>query len=120
MPTRDIAPRSTEELLEDLAHQTRQPAAQVRRLFAVFKANTLAAGRYLPRGYGGPIALAVPPEAAETARVWADPANGQITTVQVPGDHFSMLRPPHSEVLAEHVSRLLAGVELRPVREEKR
>jgi amino acid adenylation domain-containing protein len=113
----DLAGASTEDLLDRLSEQARQSgalppeidAAQVRRLFSVFKANSLAAGSYRPGALDGPLALFLPEgsRGTETERVWTALAGEGTRTVEVPGDHFSMLRPPQVSVLADRLIQLL-------------
>jgi amino acid adenylation domain-containing protein len=106
---------SAEDLLEHLAGEARRtgalPAeidgAAVRRLFSVFQANTLAVARYRPQPCAGPVVLVVPEARAGQAETWARLAGGGSRTIQVPGNHFSMLQPPSAETLAEYLGQLL-------------
>ncbi|HKV09578.1 MAG TPA: amino acid adenylation domain-containing protein, partial [Thermoanaerobaculia bacterium] len=111
----ELARLPVEDLLDRLGEEARRSgilppeidAEQVRRLFAVFKANALAARGYEPRACGGSVTLLLPEGSPETERIWSDLAAGRARTVQVSGDHFSMLRPPHSETLADRFRQVL-------------
>jgi thioesterase domain-containing protein len=82
-------------------------------LFAVFKANLEAARRFRPRRYPGE-ALVV--RAAGSDRFAAgDPGGGwdrlaaRTRLATVPGDHHSLVRPPHVAALAEVLENALAA-----------
>ncbi len=81
--------------------------AEIRRLAAACKAHLAALARYKPRPCSGPAVLF----AAESGRSSRD---GRWTKLcpklciePMPGDHFSMLREPNVQVLAERLGRFL-------------
>lgn len=93
---------------------------QLRRLFRhharVFRANVRAVRRYTPVPSGRPMLLFRPVDRSITAVTgpkldWADFAS-EVTTVTVPGDHFSMMREPNIRVLAEQLKSYLHGSRL--------
>ncbi|MFI6688544.1 amino acid adenylation domain-containing protein [Streptomyces sp. NPDC050485] len=43
------------------------------------------------------------------APFWADTCLGEFTVVDVPGNHFSVIEPPHVQVVAEHLAGPLRG-----------
>jgi thioesterase domain-containing protein len=104
-----------EGFLEALAGAARRSGAlppeidadAVRRLFAVFKANTAAVARYRPQAQEGSVTILAPEGRAAAVASWARLAQGDVRAIEVPGDHFSMLQPPNSEALAERLGRLL-------------
>jgi amino acid adenylation domain-containing protein len=69
--------------------------AQLGERLRVFAANARAGAVWRPAAYDGPVTLAV------TGGRTADwPQAGRLTTHPVPGDHFTMLRPPHVGAVA--------------------
>lgn len=78
-----------------------------RRLTAVLEANLQALHSYRPRPYDGPITLFAAREIQLPAatRGWSDLAKGGLTLHEVPGDHDSILEPPH----LDHLARILTG-----------
>jgi amino acid adenylation domain-containing protein len=61
----------------------------------VFAANMRAAAVWQPSVYTGPVTLAV---TGDRPAAW--PQARALTRVAVPGDHFTMLRPPHLDAVA--------------------
>jgi amino acid adenylation domain-containing protein len=86
-------------------------AEEVRRLAAVCRAQLAAAAQYAPVPYSG---CAVLFRASQT-RARPDPRwqllCPQLHVEEVPGNHFSLLRPPAVAVLAERLDRYLAAPE---------
>ena len=60
----------------------------------VFAANLRAAAVWRPSVYTGPVTLAV---TGDRAGSW--PQARALTRIAVPGDHFTMLRPPHLDAV---------------------
>jgi thioesterase domain-containing protein len=112
-----------------------------RRLFNVFKTNILAIRSYEPHLYAGSITLfragerfnpqqaspswgqtilrGIKRNGAEQRAGGKDGANGWaalaaegVDVREVPGDHYTMLRKPHVEVLAEQLKDCLASVQV--------
>ena len=73
-----------------------------------FKVNFNAVRRYQPRQYDGRIVL-LTAERDQTDKVtaWANLATRGIEHHVVPGDHFSMLKDPHVEILATRLCACL-------------
>jgi thioesterase domain-containing protein len=87
----------------------------LRRLLAVFKANTRALERYVPRRFAGRITLFRPAAALRGLDGDGDPALGwgeltphPVAIEEVPGDHLGILAEPHVRTLA---ARLRAWAE---------
>jgi amino acid adenylation domain-containing protein len=93
---------------------------QLRRLLAVFKANTRALQRYTPRPYAGRVTLfrsagGVGAEASSVAAAaerdfgWQAFTTLPVAVEEVPGDHVRCLAEPHVQTLA---ARLRAHLDL--------
>jgi thioesterase domain-containing protein len=85
--------------------------AELRALRRVFESNLQAAGRYAPKPYGGAITLIrarkpVSPGVPED-RGWGALATGGLKQHEVEGDHYTLLRPPAVERLAERLNACL-------------
>ncbi|MFP2929406.1 thioesterase domain-containing protein, partial [Pyxidicoccus sp. 3LG] len=83
---------------------------QLRTLFEVFASNTRALKHYVPRTFSGRITLLRASEGVQNAtpdRGWAALATGGLELREVPGNHYSVLRVPGVQVLAELLSALL-------------
>lgn len=88
----------------------RQPAVQ--RVIGVIKANSEALIQYQPKPYAGQITLlnGEPLFGMNTQNAiagWLNLAQGGAEVYQIPGHHFSILRHPHVEILAERLSACL-------------
>ena len=80
---------------------------EIRRLAATCKAHVLAMSRYELRPYAGPCVL-LPAAKGRSGRDLRWPTVCPKLCIEpVPGDHFSMLREPHVEVLVERLGRYL-------------
>jgi thioesterase domain-containing protein len=85
---------------------------ELRRHFQIFKANVLAADRYVAQRYPGKLHLFRAGEqphgdSSDPTMGWADLAAGGVEVHMVPGSHFTMVREPHVRVLAEELSKCL-------------
>jgi thioesterase domain-containing protein len=88
--------------------------ADARLLFRVFKSNMFAYQRYVPRPVACPVFLfraserggEAPPDAAG---VWGDGGGSRVVVKDVPGNHYSILREPNVEALAEELRTALAA-----------
>ncbi|GIJ38415.1 non-ribosomal peptide synthetase [Micromonospora andamanensis] len=77
--------------------------ARVAAAHAVFVRTLQAVAGYQPEPYAGDITLVrptatrdlLPGSGAEAARFWPEICLGELTVIDVPGDHFSCLRPPN-------------------------
>jgi amino acid adenylation domain-containing protein len=82
---------------------------QARRVMAVFRANSLIVQSPVSTPYSGCLELFKAEEEAETARLftsdpslgWKDVVTGPVTVTVVPGNHNTLVRRPHVQVLAE-------------------
>lgn len=90
-------------------------AVDLERHLEVFKTNFRALLSYEPQPYGGDLNLFVAEEAGGNARndpagTWRALAEGATEVQPVPGDHYTMFRAPHLEILAERLGDRLAQV----------
>jgi aspartate racemase len=84
--------------------------AQLVRWWAVFLAHERALQRYEPLPAAHDLMLYHATErttALDPLPGWQALAPGRITLVPLPGEHFSLMRPPHVYALAEHLRRRL-------------
>jgi pyochelin synthetase len=87
--------------------------SQIRDLCAVFTANALAARRYVRQRYAGALTLFPARSGLASAgqdgrSEWLPLAAGGVGVRVVPGDHYTMLREPHVQVLAEALAACLS------------
>lgn len=84
---------------------------ELRRLLKLFSSHLSALARWQPAPYGGRLTFFLPAEEIggqdHPTRGWKDLARGGVEVVQVPGDHFSIMRAPHVAVLAKRLGRRL-------------
>jgi amino acid adenylation domain-containing protein len=85
-------------------------APRVRQLFDVFMANSRAALSYRPESPVVPITLyrASAGYLDDVTLGWGDVTPGGVRFRAVPGDHYSILTPPHLKVLADLLAADLA------------
>jgi thioesterase domain-containing protein len=88
--------------------------AQIRRLFDVFMANVQAMLSYVPQPYAGRVTLfrAVEDSAGgrgDASFGWANLALEGVALNEAPGTHFTMVRQPHVQVLAERLRAALGA-----------
>lgn len=86
--------------------------SQIRGLFEVFKANVKAVAEFAPRKAGYRIVLLEASErltdaAERLAAGWDELTEDGIKVVEVPGNHFTMIREPHVRFTAERLSRCI-------------
>ncbi len=81
--------------------------ARLERLARVFQANLAAWHAYAPGPYRGRLTLlraaGTPGELADNG--WRGVCGHALTVQTVPGDHYSLLRPPHVQALAASVDQ---------------
>ncbi|MBZ4414933.1 non-ribosomal peptide synthetase [Myxococcus sp. RHSTA-1-4] len=94
-----MAPEALLRTLEEAGQSLATGTQPLRALRGVFELNLLAAWRYVPPPYSGPV---VSLQAKGTTRVhgWEAVATGALEVHELDGDHYSILRAPHVERLA--------------------
>jgi len=87
--------------------------AYLRRLFAVFQNNVRAIRSHRAAAYDGEIRLFAAQErrTSDPATVWSKLALGSVEVHIVPGNHYSMLKPPHVQTLAQQLKASLFFVQ---------
>jgi amino acid adenylation domain-containing protein len=98
-----LPPNSQLRLLKELA---------LSPMLRIFYANSQAVQRYTPKIYSGPVTLfksSKPPSQAlpDQALGWHSLTTAEVRIHVIPGDHFSILKQPHVEILAEQLRRYL-------------
>ncbi len=93
----------------------RDSAGALRRMISVFTANARAAAEYRPADRlrsGVHLFLADDPGAAPRRPVdvaaWRQRTHGELVLGRVPGDHMTMVRPPHVRALAAEIRTRLS------------
>ena len=73
-----------------------QPGGELElaRRFAVFKANVAASSRYRPQTVRAPTLVIDAAGSPNQPAAWAAAVTGECTVVRVPGDHYTLLKPP--------------------------
>jgi len=84
----------------------------IRRLFHLFKANVRAARRYVPQPYPNRVTLLRANERLvevhqDATGGWSELAIGGVELQMIPGNHYSILRKPHIQVLAQRLKTYL-------------
>lgn len=85
---------------------------QMHQMLSVFKTNLQAMYRYVPQYYPDQITLfcACEPVAEKTqdsTQGWGELAGRGVEINQIPGDHYTMVREPHVQILAERLRTCL-------------
>jgi thioesterase domain-containing protein len=94
-----IPQESRERILSEL---------NIRPMLRVYQANSQANLNYVPQIYPNPITLLRTSGESSTAHKdstlgWSQLARGKVEVHQVPGNHLTMLKKPHVQVLAEQL-----------------
>ncbi|HEY9807298.1 MAG TPA: thioesterase domain-containing protein, partial [Candidatus Obscuribacterales bacterium] len=81
-------------------------------MFRIFAANSRAVRRYVPQIYSGQITLfrsARSPNqnSSDSSLGWQSLTTTKVETHVIPGDHFSILQPPHLNTLVKHLRQHL-------------
>lgn len=81
---------------------------QIRRLFHVFKTNVLALRGYVPQPYPNKVVLFQSSEQSEEDRRnstmnWIKLAAGGVEIHVIPGNHYTIVRRPHVQILAQRL-----------------
>ena len=114
------APEAMGRLLEMLTENSASSAGQpwpsstppeldhLLDLYAFFQTNLHALGAYRPKPYSGRVALLLTARnsTGADAPIWQQLAPGELEIHQVPGDHYSILQPPHVQDLANALQKL--------------
>ncbi|MBZ4421504.1 amino acid adenylation domain-containing protein, partial [Myxococcus sp. RHSTA-1-4] len=87
---------------------------------AVWKAHMRALFGYQPRPYEGPAVYLraseyVPPHPLHPEQPWQQLVRGGLELIHVPGNHQTMIEPPHVEVMARHLNACMRRLEAREV-----
>ncbi len=77
---------------------------QMYQLFKIFKTNTLAMNKFKPKPYKGRVVLFSVHE-QEPTRGWAKLVEGNLETLKVAGDHFTILQKPCVEQVSKKLKR---------------
>jgi thioesterase domain-containing protein len=90
--------------------------AQVRTLLRVFEANVKARDAYAASRYDGDITLFRASEEAlnsqqDVSKGWSQWTGREIDVLLTPGSHYTMLKRPHVEILAERLADRLRQTE---------
>jgi thioesterase domain-containing protein len=110
-PTDDRSP--IEELLTRARHVAVLPheidAATLERLASRFLRLSRALADHKPAAYRGRVRLlrAMDGATAPTTRQWLDLLGDQAESIDVPGDHYSLMRPPNLQTLAAELGKAL-------------
>jgi len=83
------------------------------RLFHVFKTNREALCAYVPGVYAGQVTYvqATGNGAADMPRDWHELALGGVDVYQLPGDHYSILKQPYVDALAQCIEQRVRTLE---------
>jgi len=78
---------------------------QLQQLLKIFKANNQAMYSYIPQIYSGKITLFCASEQmkANKLTIWEKQTAGSIEVHNIPGNHYSIVREPKVQFLAEHL-----------------
>jgi thioesterase domain-containing protein/acyl carrier protein len=111
-------------VLEQARHSPQGPLGlsleQLEHLFSVFKHHFEAQRLYVPRSYSGSTvlfrAITQPEQDSPDADLgWHRWLSGALAVHDVPGDHFSLLHPPHVAALAEKLDHHLRSLDRQQV-----
>ncbi len=85
--------------------------AYVRRLFAVFHNNTRAVMTYRAAAYDGEVTIFTAQEqltpTPDQQAAWSNLARAGVQVCSIPGNHYSIIRPPHVQTLAQQLNASL-------------
>jgi amino acid adenylation domain-containing protein len=115
IPVGDLKKLSLEQQWERIARQAElsdgMGVPEIRRLAAACRAHLAATSRYLPQPYSGKAVLfQAGPKLGRLDPRWKKLCP-YLSVEQVPGNHYSMLRQPEVQVLADRLGRYLNGDE---------
>jgi thioesterase domain-containing protein/acyl carrier protein len=122
MPDEALAGMEPEQMLQHLLEEGRKSAAvtpdtelpRLRALRQVFASNQRASAAWRPGPYAGSIELfrTTDPgkDVADQERSWKQLARDGVVVHDLSGDHYSVLRAPHVQVLARLLKESLARI----------
>jgi thioesterase domain-containing protein len=87
---------------------------QALRLLQIHKINAQAMRKYVPQAYGGQVTLFLAGEQLGEPSLelsWSKLVTGELHVHIVPGNHWSMLRSPHVQRVAERLKACLQEVQ---------
>ncbi|MEZ4867758.1 MAG: HAD-IIIC family phosphatase [Caldilineaceae bacterium] len=100
----------------DHAQPDQERNASQEHFFALFKANYQARLHYNPQRYQGDLVLFYArAQVVDVLAGWSDLVAGDLTTVALPGDHYSIMRAPHVKQLAQQLAQFLNQADVRSV-----
>ncbi|MCP4661804.1 MAG: AMP-binding protein [bacterium] len=116
-----VEPFDTAEEVLGLLHEKMQAAGlvppglelpEIVRLFAMFRINVRAMERYSASAYSGRLVLfkageRLSKESEAPDLGWSELAEGGLEIHEIGGNHYSILRDPHVEVLADCLAEIL-------------
>jgi amino acid adenylation domain-containing protein/non-ribosomal peptide synthase protein (TIGR01720 family) len=121
-PDEALAGMGPDELLQHLLEEGRRAATvtpdtelpRLRALRQVFESNVRANAKYRPEPYAGPLVLfrTTDPgkDPLEQEHGWRRLAVDGVEVHDLPGDHYSLLRAPHVQHLAEQLKEYLERI----------
>ena len=86
---------------------------QVRQLLEIFQSNVSAMSKYIPQPYSGQIVLIRASEALTEVKDkdltmgWGQLAMDGLEIQTIPGNHYSMIKQPHVQILAKYLNNHL-------------
>ena len=132
MPDESLAAMEPDEQLQHLLEEGRKSAAvtpdtelpRLRALREVFASNLRANASYRPEPYAGPIVLLRSEDPGkdpvDQERSWKRLAGDAVEVHDLAGDHYSLLRAPHVQRLAERLKEYLERARASEEAEAKR
>jgi thioesterase domain-containing protein/acyl carrier protein len=80
---------------------------ELRRRYAIFRANAIALAQHLPAPYAGPVTLVKASHSVSTATAWRE-LSGTLESHVLDGDHYSIVRGDGAEEIARLLDALAA------------
>ncbi|WP_283133118.1 condensation domain-containing protein [Rhizohabitans arisaemae] len=110
----DLAGWSQQERLASIAQAVGRAPEQIELDYRVFRQSFKAVTRYEPAPYPGDITLLrqhgttspIPTLQDDAAAFWRSLCLGHLTVIDIPGNHFTCLTPPHAETIARHLNHV--------------
>ncbi len=83
-------------------------APQLRAMLAAMRDNARAMGKYRPHPYAGKALLLRTEQSGKGGLGWEELVTGGVDIVPIPGNHMTLLRPPHVREVASKLRDFLA------------